>query len=176
MRLSQVVAICNNNLWLSGHSLVIFLYFLFSSLFLFLSQEIAIGKQGLCHDESMMIICFLPLWMNNDDFLLPVGIISQKREAWRTTWPTFWAGNREEVLPTYLLPTLGFITMVELVELCPPFGRGHLGWPPCQGPCRWGREGGLSPDRRDLGAMEEQDEGSIGRSLNLHFCREWKFL
>ena len=73
------------------------------------------------------------------------------------------------MLPTSLLPTLGFITMVERVELCPPLGRGHLGWPPCQGPCRWGREGGLSPDRRDLGAMEEQDEGSIGRSPNLSF-------
>ena len=41
---------------------------------------------------------------------------------------------------------------------------------------RWSQEGGLSPDRRDLGATEEQDEGSIGWSPNLHFCREWKFL
>lgn len=37
--------------------------------------------------------------------------------------------------------------------------------------------GRTCPDRRDLGATEEQDEGSIGRSPNLHFfCREWKFL
>ena len=86
-------------------------------------------------------------------------IISQKREA---------GGGA----PNPLLPTLGFITMVERIELCPPFGREHLAWPPCQGPCRWGREGGLSPDRRDLGAMEEQDEGSIGRSPNLSFCKE----
>ena len=27
----------------------------------------------------------------------------------------------------------------------------------------------LCPDRRDLGATEEQDEGSIGRSPNLSF-------
>ena len=59
--------------------------------------------------------------------------------------------------------------MVERVELCPPFGRGHLGRPPCQGSWRCGQEGGVRPDRRDLGAMEEQDEGSIGRSPNLSF-------
>ena len=41
--------------------------------------------------------------------------------------------KREEVLPTSLLTTLGFIKMVERVESCPPFGRGHLGWPPCEG-------------------------------------------
>ena len=34
---------------------------------------------------------------------------------------------------------------------------------------RWSLEGGLGPDRRDLVATEEQDEGSIGRSPNLHF-------
>ena len=78
------------------------------------------------------------------------------------------------MLPTSLLPTLGFITMVERIELCPPFGREHLAWPPCQGPCRWGREGGLSPDRRDLGAMEEQDEGSIGRSPIFFFLKSVK--
>ena len=59
--------------------------------------------------------------------------------------------------------------MVELVELCPPFGRGHLGWPPGQGPWRWSQEGKLRPDGRDLGAMEAQDEGSIGRSPDLSF-------
>ena len=50
--------------------------------------------------------------------------------------------------------------------------REHLGWPPYQGPWRWSQEGGLRPDRRDLGAMEEQDEGSIGRSPDLSFCKE----
>ena len=71
--------------------------------------------------------------------------------------------------------TLGFITMVERVELCPPFGRVHLGRPPCQGSWRCGQEGGLRPDRRDLGAMEEQDEGSIGRSPNLSFRESESF-
>ena len=81
----------------------------------------------------------------------------------------------EEVPPTSLLLTLGFITMVERVELCPPFGRVHLGRPPCQGSWRCGQEGGLRPDRRDLGAMEEQDEGSIGRSPNLSFRESESF-
>ena len=38
---------------------------------------------------------------------------------------------------------LGFFTVAELVELCPPYGRGHLGWPPCEGSWRWSQEGGL---------------------------------
>ena len=37
------------------------------------------------------------------------------------------------------------------------------------------QEGGLSPDRRDLGATEEQDEGSIGRSPNLSFKESENF-
>ena len=37
---------------------------------------------------------------------------------------------------------------------------------------RWSEEEGLVPDRRDLGAMEEQDEGSIEQSPSLSFCRE----
>ena len=64
------------------------------------------------------------------------------------------------------------LTMVELVELCPPFGRGHLGWPPCQGRWSWSQDGGLGPNRRDVGAMEEQDECSKGRSPDLSFCKE----
>ena len=59
--------------------------------------------------------------------------------------------------------------MVERVELCPPFGRGH------QGLWRWSQEGGLGPDGRDLGVMEEQDEGSIGRSPNLSFKESESF-
>ena len=43
------------------------------------------------------------------------------------------------------------------------------------GTWRWSQEGGLVPDRRDLGAMEEQDEGSIGRSPNLSFVESKSF-
>ena len=43
------------------------------------------------------------------------------------------------------------------------------------GTWRWSQEGGLVPDRRDLGAMEEQDEGSIGRSPNLSFKESESF-
>ena len=48
---------------------------------------------------------------------------------------------------------------------------GQLGWPTWLGLRRWVQKGGLVPDKRDLVAMEEQDEGSI-----LYFCRKWKFL
>ena len=36
-------------------------------------------------------------------------------------------------------------------------------------PARRSQEGGILPGRRDLGAMEEKDEGSIGLSPNLSF-------
>ena len=45
--------------------------------------------------------------------------------------------------PNLFTPTLGFFTVAELVELCPPYGRGHLGWLPCEGSWRWSQEGGL---------------------------------
>ena len=46
-----------------------------------------------------------------------------------------------------------------------------MGWPPWLGPWSWSEEEGL-PDRRNLGAKEEQDEGSIEQSPSLSFCRE----
>ena len=55
---------------------------------------------------------------------------------------------------------LGTFQLVVAERYLRPYGRGHLGWPPCRGPWRWSQEGGLRPDRRDLGATEEQDEGS----------------
>ena len=45
--------------------------------------------------------------------------------------------TRVEVPPTSSLQFLGFVTVADLVELCPPYGRGHLGWPPCEGSWRW---------------------------------------
>ena len=45
--------------------------------------------------------------------------------------------------PNLFTPILGFFNVAELVELCPPYGRGHLGWPPCKGSWRWSQEGGL---------------------------------
>ena len=53
--------------------------------------------------------------------------------------------------------TLGFFTIAELVELAL-----HLDV------VDWGGRG-IVPDRRDLGAMEEQDEDSKGRRPNLSF-------
>ena len=56
-----------------------------------------------------------------------------------------------------------YLTIAELVELALHLdmvdwgGRHSVTW-------RWSQEGGLVPDWRDLGVMEEQDEGSIGRS------------
>ena len=35
--------------------------------------------------------------------------------------------------PNLFTPILGSFTVAELVELCPPYGRGHLGWLPFEG-------------------------------------------
>ena len=59
---------------------------------------------------------------------------------------------------------------------------GHSLWTGTPGVAAlWGfveveSRGRTCPDRRDLGATEEQDEGSTGRSPNLHFCRKQKSL
>ena len=45
--------------------------------------------------------------------------------------------------PNLFTPILGSFTVAELVQLCPLYGRGHLGWPPCEGSWRWSQEGGL---------------------------------
>ena len=86
--------------------------------------------------------------------------------AWTTTSPPSPSATRVEVPPTSSLQLLGF-SLWRSWSSCAR--RGHLGWPPCEGSWRWSHEGGLGPDRRDLGATEEQDEGSIGRSPNLSF-------
>ena len=39
----------------------------------------------------------------------------------------------------------------------------------CGGPCEKESRGRNLPGRRDLGAMEEKDEGSMGRRPNLSF-------
>ena len=71
-----------------------------------------------------------------------LNIVSE--QGWTTTSPPpSSSGTMEKVPPTSSLQTLGFFTVAELVELCPPYGRGHLGWPPCKGSWRWSQEGGL---------------------------------
>ena len=45
--------------------------------------------------------------------------------------------------PNLFTPIFGSFTVAELVQLCPLYGRGHLGWPPCEGSWRWSQEGGL---------------------------------
>ena len=54
------------------------------------------------------------------------------------------SGTMEEVPTTSSLQTLGFFTVADLVELCPPpYARALLRWPPCEGSWRWSQEGGL---------------------------------
>ena len=74
--------------------------------------------------------------------------------------------------PNLFTPILWFFTVAELVELCPPFWTGTPGVAAMPRTLEVESRGRTCPDRRDLGATEEQDEGSTGRSPNLHFYRE----
>ena len=77
--------------------------------------------------------------------------------------------------PTSSLPAAGFCNVAELSDLAPPCGMGLTGMATMHvvAPVKRSQEGGILPGRRDLGAMEEKDEGSIGRSPNLSFlCRK----